>query len=323
METFRTFCLLVLAAVAGAMGAQPVTLSAKPLSEALKNSNLLLPVQDANHTQAVGAVTALLLNQPGAAELAAFHTRLAQIAQHKDTRLGRLFFAALDACPDLEQISAEDESARVDVEFPLALGSALRVQVGWARNKMQWLIAEFTIDITGNAGALFATAGPYFGIGRPQPAVLDAAELDYLLGRDPAQRLMLESEREPFDFDAALRRRCALEAGASAALLAKLAEGLTDRRTPAEKTELLAPHLSAEAAKALREQGTAIAFWDGLQKQLALLLALPRATGAPAARGGKVQVGRTRQGVYVEWSLSRQDTGRLALGKGTVDAAGK
>lgn len=314
MDPFRNLALLACLALAPVLGAQSVTLSAKPLAEALKNPDLLMPQDEPRLAEARSRVRALLQNQPTDQELAGFHERLTLLARHRETRLGRLFFSAMDACPDLENVDPLDDQARVEARFPLALGSSARVCCGWVRSDKDWLISEFSVEITGNAAALFAGAAPYFARGAAATAVLEAAELDYLLGRDPAERLKLESERAPFDYDAALKQRFAVQPGAPAQLLTRLAEGLTGKQTPAEKLALLGRHMASDGARAeLEKQGAGQQFWEGIQKQVQQLAQAPRPGAAPVQPGGQVAVRFVRGGAGSGWAVTRLSTGQPAL----------
>jgi len=324
MYIYRTFCLLALLATLPALGAQTLTLSAKPLSEALQNSDLLLPEEDPKLADARKRVSELLLNQPTEAERDRFHKRLTLFAKHKQTRLGRLFFAALNGCPDLEQLGKDVSSAGVTATFPLALQSGARVRMAWTRKDEAMLIAEFAVEITGSAGALFAGAGPYFSSAEIEPRILNAAELDYLLGRDTGDRMKLESERSKFDFDAELARRFEIEAGAAGTLIETLAETLSSKKTPAEKIEGLLPHLESDAARnELKKQGAKLEFWDAIDKQLARLKTLPRPAGVPQRKLATVSVTRTDATGTEEWTLTRLDSGKLALRAGSIGGTGE
>lgn len=182
MAIYRTFCLLALVTLATTAQAQTLTLSAKPLSESLQNPELLLPEENPATAAARKRVTDLLLNQPSDLERPKVHARLADFARHKDTRLGRLFFSALGGCPDLENLDPKSESASLTAEFALALGSGARVRLAWQRKGEHFLVSEFAVEITGNAGALFATAAPYFSPAQVDARLLDAAELDFCWG---------------------------------------------------------------------------------------------------------------------------------------------
>lgn len=322
MDTFRTFCLLAVMAFGLALGAQPVTLSAKPLSEALQNPDLQLPEDDPKLAAARKAVSDLLLNQPTEAERGVFHQRLMLFARHKDTRLGRLFFYALAGCPDVGNVDAATQSVAVAATFPLALGSGARVRLGWTRKGDSFLVSEFAVEITGNAGALFSGAGPYFSGASVDPLILNADDLDYLLGRDPADRQKLESERGPFDFEAALKRRFELETGAPAALLEKLADELSPKKTPAEKVAALSPHLESDAArKELEQQGAKVDFWDVVQKQVGVLKTMPCPAAAPARPDAAISISRTTDVGTDEWALNRLANGKLGLRSGRIGAA--
>jgi hypothetical protein len=312
MTLYRTFCLLALLVLSSAAGAQTLTLSAKPLADSLKNPDLLRPEGDPALAAARTAVAALLLNKPAPGEQNGFHARLALFARHRDTRLGRLFFACLQACPTIENLAPGADRAEVTAMFPLALGSGARVAVTWQRHGETMLIGEFSVQITGNAGALFAGAGPYFSAGEVSAVLLDAPELDLLLGRDPAELLKPQPERPAFDYDAALARVFALEQGAPAALLEALKQAAAPSRTPAERIELLLPYLADEAARQeLRRVGTKVAWWEDFSRRLEALAAQARPGAAPTRPGGTVSVASRHGDTEQHWQLTRDRQGRL------------
>jgi len=324
MVLARALLWMLCCLLAQAVVAQPATLSARPLADALQNGDLLLEQGDEKLAQARAAVEALLLNKPTEHELKRFHARLAALARHRDSRLGRLFFALLRAAPDVHNVGASVERASVTADFALALGSGASVHVGWTRRGEAWLVSELTLSITGNAGALAAAASPYFAQGAPMPEVLNAGELDYLLGRDMEDRGRLPSERTEFDFDAALRARFAIEDGAPAALLESLADGLAAARTPARKTAALAACVEVKGGQAQTfEQAGQRADWKRVESALAALRAGARASGAPVFRGSGVSVRRQTATGETQWSVRRLAAGRLVLSRGEIDLGEK
>lgn len=321
MAIYRTFCLLALVTLATAAQAQTLTLSAKPLAEALQNQQLTLPEEDPLTAPARKRVTDLLLNQPSDAERAKFHARLADFARHKDTRLGRLFFTALAGCPDLENVDPKTESASITAQFALELGSGARVRLAWQRKDESFLVSEFAVEITGNAGALFAAAAPYFSPAQIDTRLLDAAELDFLLGRDTRDRMRLESERTKFDFAASLASHFELEAGAPATLLADLGKALAGRSTPAEKIAALSPHLAGKQAREeLARVGVKPEYWDAVEKQLAALSGQPRPSAAPKRRDGVIETAWRLDDADHAWQVARLSDGKLSLRGGVIGA---
>src|SRR5690606_10349459 len=129
----KTIACIVLICAIPVLGAETTTLSAATLAQALSNPELV----DSSDAQAQSAarerVLKLLCNQPSGRELAHVHERLTQLAQHRETRLGRLFFAALRGLPQLS-VPANSSEAAVSTTWPLAFGTALRARVAWRRD---------------------------------------------------------------------------------------------------------------------------------------------------------------------------------------------
>lgn len=301
-------------ALAPMAGAQ-VTLSAHALCQALQNPDLALPGEDPKAVAAQKAVADMLLNQPSAKELPVFNARLAQIAIHRETRVGKLFFAVLDAAPEVENVPQNADSAGVVAFFPLALGSGARVRLGWTRRGDSFKVAEVAVELTGNAAPFFSAAAPYFGTGNPEAIVLQAAELDYLLGKPIVEPVPAKA----FDFGSALKERVAMEAGAAAALLKSLAEGLGPKATVVAKSELLARHLrSAREREALAKVAQQPKFWQSLGDKLQQLAALPRASGAPVSAEGYVRVAVAQESGPGTYTLTRLASGELGIDEGQI-----
>lgn len=328
MPNARNLLLLAITLLSPTLWAETTTLSAKPLVESLKNPDLLLPEGDPKLSAARTVVTEMLFNQPSAAETPKFHARLADLARHRDTRVGRLFFTALGAVPDLQGVAADARGASLVCTFELALGSGAQVRVGWVRVGQTFRVSNFAVEITGNAGALFASAAPYFASGQPNAGVLQAAELDYLLGRDTDERARLESERKPFDFDAALKQRFEVTSGDPVALLQSLADALKPEVSPKDRAARIAPHLAQAADRdALAASAQDPALWKRMAEQLAVLQAKPVATSAPARAGATVEVSQQdASGSSSGWKITRLENGKLGLSAETIgasDATGK
>lgn len=262
------------------------TLSVVPLAKALQNSDLDSPTPD----QARKAVRDLLVNQPTEVELPAFHERLALLARHRDTRLGKLFFRALETMPGIENVPSEARHAEIIVHRPLELQAVVRVHIGFERVGETWLISRFEVGLEGAGAAPVATAAPYFGNGPVRSMFLDVRELELLVGRDISRR----HEGEAFDYDAALAERLKVEEGAYTSVIRKLKQEVTPRAERDKRIAALKPHMDADGARAM-EQADADdkrrdAFWRQVYKQVDTAAAAPAPTGVPARRGGRVLV---------------------------------
>ncbi len=328
MPIARTLLLLAITLLSPTLWAETTTLSAKGLTESLKNPDLLLLAGDPKLETARKAVADMLFNQPSAAELEKFHARLANLARHRDTRVGRLFFTALAAVPAIQGVATDAKGASLVCTFELALGSGAQVRVAWVRVGANFLISNFAVEITGNAGALFASAAPYFASGEPDARVLQAAELDYLLGRDTNERTRLESERQPFDFDAALKQRFEIKAGDPAALLQSLADALKPETPAKDRAGLVSRHLATpEDRAALAAQAQDAELWKRIAEQLAVLQTRPIADSAPLRAGATIEISQQEaSGSSSGWKVSRLENGELGLSAETMgasDATGK
>lgn len=301
------------------------TLSIKPLTTALQNPDLSLAQDDAKLIAARKAVTDALLNQPSKDELAGFNNRLKLLSEHRQTRLGRLFFTALEAAPGIENLPLDASEAGVAAYFPLALGSGIQVRASWQRAGDTMKISQFSVSITGNAGAFLTAGGPYFGSGTPDPKSLDAIELDFLLGRDPADLMKLESERGTFDFGAALKKRFEVKTGEAAARLKALDTDLAKGKDSKEKAAALGRHLTTAEKKLLELSAPDPKFWARIKAQVAALSAMAAPDSIPVFDGSSVTVLQATPRGTSEWMLRRID-GALALsgaGLGLVDETGE
>ena len=296
------------------------TLSVVPLAKALQNPGLA-DTKSTEFEAAFKQVTDLLLNQPtGEVEQAAMRERVAALAEHRATRVGKLFFAALAAVPDIENL-AESEFAAIEVSWPLSFGGRVKVRAEYIRNGETWLISALEATADGVAAAPIAGMAPYFGIGAPRPELLNLEAIDYLVGRDPVDREKVEAERAAFDFDAALTPIFKAEAGAYQSLLEALSEGTKSNVDREKRIAAVKPHLATEAdVKAMQEADadpeTREAFWTTLREQIANALKAPRAATMPKANGSTVRVRYRAAGSKEEYeqSATRLDTGKLALG---------
>lgn len=313
MSPARLALLTVWGLLAPAMAAQ-ATLSIVPLAQAMRNPDLLSADDDPKLEPARKAVSELLLNQPGSEELAGFHQRLRWLALHQDTRLGRLFFAALEALPGVENLPEGASAAGADAYFPLALGSGVQVRAAWSKQAGAFKVSDLSVTITGNAGALLSGAGPYFGSGEPNLLVLNALELDYLLGRDPGERMKLESERAAFDFDESLKKRFEAKAGEPAALLKTLDSEMRGDSPAADKLATLAKHMAEKPApEELAKQAKDSAAMTQIRAQVEALNNAARPGSAPAFGGASFGVSATTPAGTMEWAIRRAQNGTLAL----------
>lgn len=264
-------------------------LSVVPLATALQNPDLA----GAEPAAARAEVLALLVNQPAnAAETEQMNERLAELVTHRDTRLGKLFFQALATLPAIEQVP--DAATHVDLlaHRPLDLQAVVRIHVSWQKLAQGWMILRFDVGLEGAGAAPIAAAAPYFGNGAPNTAILDAPELDYLVGRDVLTRN--EVDPAPFDFDAGLAEKLKVEEGAYATVLNKLRKDVTPRADRAARIAALRPHMSAAAAKGMEnanaDEKLRDAFWKEVFAQLARSEKTPQPTGVPTARGTKLRI---------------------------------
>ncbi|MCZ7608015.1 MAG: hypothetical protein M5U25_18535 [Planctomycetota bacterium] len=317
----RTTCTVIFFCFA--LSATPLfasSLSVVALAEALKNP-ALEDINSEGFAAALEPIQAALLNQPADEdENAAFQQRISAIARHRNTRVGKLFFAALAATPDVENLPDNAEFATVDAHWPLALRSSAQVRVEWRLVEKQWRICTLQVALDGVAAAPISGMAPYFGGGELRTAMLNLEAIDYLVGRDPADRELPELERPAFDFDAALVNLFEAETGACAALLEKLAAGVKPQVERAKRLEALKPHLTgdpeykaleaADADPARRE-----AFWAAVFEQLKQARQGARPASVPS---------RTDAGVSVRVRAGGKDavTAALRLKSGEVALAG-
>lgn len=312
------FVILVCFALSAPM-LQADTLSVVPLAKSLQNPALA----DTKSPEFAGAfeqVTKQLLNQPTEQELPAVQARIAALAAHRDSRVGKLFFAALAAAPDIENLG-DSEFAAVNASWPIAFDGSISMRVEYTRRGDTWLISAIEGTADGVASAPVAGMAPYFGIGTPRPEMLNLEAIDYLVGRDPADREKIEAERAPFDFDAALTPLFESEAGTFGALLETMDAAIKPGVDREKRLASLKPHLAtAEDVKAMQEADAdddrREPFWTAMREQIAVALKAPRPASVPKADGSKVRVRYRAAGSKDEHeqSATRLNTGKLALG---------
>jgi hypothetical protein len=318
MTQLRIVTFVGFALIAGNLTA--ATLSVVPLAKALQNS-VLTDTKSTEFEAAFKQVTDLLLNQPVEEdEKSAMRERVAALSTHRDSRVGKLFFAALAAVPEIENLG-ESEFAAIDASWPISFGGSIRLRVEYTRSGEIWLVSALEATADGVAAAPIAGMSPYFGIGAPRPELLDLEAIDYLVGRDPADREKIEAERPAFDFDAALVPIFEAEAGAFQSLLEKLQESIKSSVDREKRIAAVKEHLATEAdVKAMQEADanaeTREAFWSGMREQIADALKAPRPAGLPSTTGSQVKVRYRAAGEKdeSEQSAQRLETGKVALG---------
>lgn len=288
-------------------------LSIQPLAKALQN-----PALDGDDPgQARQAVQALLLNQPQEPdELERFHERLASLARHRDTRLGRLFFRALETVPDVEQTPPGARRVELLLHRPLALDAVLRVHIGWELVEDAWKVSRMDVGFQGAGAAPVAKAPPYFGTGLIPEFLLDADELDLLVGRDPADRRA--PEQEPFDFGAALESYLGVEEGGFEEVVENLSQAVTPETERAARINALKPHLEPAAVRAM-EVADADAerrdeFWRQVFTDLKQAKEGPRPSAVPIRAGGRVNISAfdTKPAPISVSSATRLRNGKIA-----------
>ncbi len=305
--------LLLCVLVCSSPLAADTTLSVVPLAKALQNSELDGDSPD----EARKAVLDLLLNHPsGKLETEAFHSRLAALARHKDTRVGRVFFRALETLPDVQQVPQGARDVELIVRRPLALEATARVHVAWRLVGETWKVSRLDVYLEGAGAAPVVKAPPYFAEGEIPGEWLNAEELDYLFGRDPTQRN--QPDEGPFDFSAAMERYFKAEAAAYETLIARLRKEITPRTERPARMAALKPHLTrdrqatmenADADDARREE-----FWKGVFDHLAQADKGVRPSSMPVGKGSEVKItARDADGkVLAECVAQRLQTGEIA-----------
>ena len=279
---------------------EPTTLSVVPLAEALQNPELA-EQNSKGYEAAVQAVSAVMLNrpEPDTDEAAMFREHLADLARHRETRVGKLFFGALRATPDIENLPPKAESAGMNALWPLALGASIRVRAGFAKSGEDWLISELELTVDGVAGAPIAGMAPYFGSGEIRPMLLDLEAIDYVVGRDADDRTRPESERKPFDYDKTLAEIFEAKTGAVQELLTYLGENVRSDVLPDKRVATLRKHLATDSEReALEDAKGDPEFWKGIYAQLKNAAKAPRPAAAPL---------RTEAKLVVRWRVDGKD----------------
>ncbi len=306
------------------------TLSVIPLAKALQNSAL----HGDNPGPARQAVADMLLNQPLTdAETNRFHTRLADLARSKDTRVGQLFFRALETMPDVKQVQPAARKAEIQARRPLALDASIRVHVEWRRagDDAEWKVSRLDVVLEGAAAGPVMKAAPYFADGPAMSQFFDAEELDFLVGRDPADRRRVDPE--PFDFHAALETYLRCDDDGYAALISRLREQVKPTIPREERSAALKPHLTRDAQRALEAADADPArrekLWQAVIESLEAAHQGAQPSGVPTARGAQVQARTTDAGgnVLSECVVQRLQSGeispRIRIPEETDGAAGK
>ena len=311
------------------MGAD--TLSVVPLAKALQNSGLT-DVNEAGNT-ARETVQSELWNSPGDdLEAETFRNRLAELARHRETRVGKLFFAAMQAVPDVSNLNPNLTAVTVIARWPLALEGAVQARIEYTRRGEIWKISTFELTVHGVAAAPISGLAPYFGEGEGDPEMLDFEPIDYLLGRDPGERQKPEGERTPFDYDAALAGIFESEDGAWTAMLDNIAAVLDPEAAQdfEDRVDVLKPHLAtARERKALSDadasytdessgqdqRETRVAFWARLYKEVETTRAAPGPAAVPKRAGSRVEIEFVTANEGVE---RREQIIALRLGSGEI-----
>jgi hypothetical protein len=295
----RTLLMLLFVICPSASAAE--VLSVQPLAAALRNADLGREAGSPEQLAAQAAVQAIFLNQPSEAERDAYRARLAAMAEHQETRLGQMFFAMLESAPALENLPEGAAAAEITVVWPLALGAEARMRVRWElAGTDDWHISAWTMQLRGAAAALVSAAAPYFGDEPFNAALLDAPELDYLLGRNPLTRD--DPDAPEFDSAGALGRYFGREDGAVHNVWQRLKGAVTPEATPEARAAALRPHLFDDAQRQALERANAdpVAreeFWARVIEQIAAGADAPRPDSLP-----------TRTGSRVTWTLTARDS---------------
>lgn len=251
------------------------------------------------------AVEALFLNKPTpGVEKQRFEAKVVNIAAYRQTRLGRVFFAALRGTPAVSGLPAGAETASLSARWSLARECELSVTASWRRKDGLWLIETLTINLSGAAAAPFANALPYFGLGQGpvDVALLDAAEIDEL----------------------AMAENFAVEEEAHGRAIDNLRKALTGPASREDKLAAIARHTD-DAALIIELRATDAdasrrwALWDGLKKQWELAVKWPRLSSGPKNAGGRFQCGY--QGAQVSGTgwVERLKSGKVAVGGSVVE----
>ncbi|MCA8913289.1 MAG: hypothetical protein KDB82_16440 [Planctomycetes bacterium] len=344
-RTIRTTTLLALLVMATPLVAS--SLSVVPLAKALQNPELAKADRTSkDFWDAANAVREVLLNQPKAftpigkdnkgepvapeldAEQERFCTRLSQLARYRDTRVGKLFFRALESTPGVENLPDNARTAEVTVRWPVVVKeytSHIRVRVAARRVGETWLISEFAVSVEGAAAAPIGGMAPYFSNGPINPLLLDAEPIDYLVGRNPDDRTKPESERAPFDYNGALDRVFETEEGAYAKMVEALLEATKPDVSVGDRIKALRPYLATnpqrtELAKAGNDPDGSVKFWKEMRAQFEKAATAPMPSSVPKLTDSAVHL---RYQLLVEGELVAGATQALRLRNGKVAPRGR
>ncbi len=224
------------------------------------------------------AAASLFLNQPAADETARFEARVKALNEHRNTKLGRVFFAILGAMPDVTNLAETAQQAWIGTRWPLPESGELLVHVSWRRKDGRWLLETLEINLLGAAHASFAAAGPYFGPGVAPKDVLDDPRIEKLL---PMTALATTDG----GFSTAVQEVHAAATGAG---------------SREEKLAVLARHLDDAALAVLRaadeDKARRWALWDGLKRQWEKSSRWPQLSSVPEAAGARYECGYSEGG---------------------------
>ena len=147
----------------------------------------------------------------------------------------------------------------------------------------------------GVAAAPVTGMAPYFGSGELREEMLDFGPIDYLVGRNPADRERPDSERPVFDYSEAVAKLLKAEEGALERVIKKLKDEVKPGVERKDRLAALKQHLAtdeereaavaADADPDLRED-----FWNRVYAQIEDALAVPRPGSVPEGRGAEVQI---------------------------------
>jgi len=248
------------------------------------------------------AAAAILASPPRreSAEWTVFEARLSQLQAHKETRLGRLFLAALKSTPGATGLPENAKSVSVVAVWPLSDEFTITVRATSAISDGKALLSSIDVTLSGTKAVAFASAAPYFGASRassPDPELLDDKRLDELIPRDA-----FVVERN--GYEDCLNRLSTLASG----------EVVGDA-----KLKEITKYLSSEAeAKALGDSLAAAkvpsAFWKSLADGLSSAAIGLRPDSVPLLKGASVAVAAKSGDVSTRASATRLTNGFVAPG---------
>lgn len=318
-RTIRTMLFASLLLVATPLVA--TSLSVVPLGEALQNPDLV-DTNSEDFEPALAEVQALMLNQPAdETEREFFRQRVSNLARYRNTRVGKLFFEAVTNTPAAENLPEGATFAELTTRWPLSFGSFIRIRVAFEPGDDGWLISVLEVTADGLAAAPISGMAPYFGAGDINAELLNAGPIDYLVGRDPADREKLESERAPFDFDAAIKSIFAGEKDAYQTTVNGLLKDVTPETDASDRIKAMTPHLESEAEvqamiEADADPERSLKFWEGIFQQLKQAATAPRPDSVPQTAGSDVslryRIKRKEGTIEAVTSALRLESGNIA-----------